>query len=269
MSQLDPIVFNPNLYATGCIVRNNATTPNTKLTITPGVVRDINNVIDMNLGNFQGQGNQAITANSNTVLDATVNGANGLDTGTLAASTPYAVCVIGDSRNLMPTATLLVKSLASGAVLPAGYDSFRIVGAMYTDASAHFILGYWSGFASWRMFMYDAPQATSVTAGNATSYTAVDITSLVAPGGGADNKFNVLIMTALTPSAAGRGVFLRGDGATGDQVVNLGQVTSVVLNSYNWVSATLVAGVSTKINYKVSNASDAVAINVAGYMVGI
>jgi hypothetical protein len=110
------------------------------------------------------------------------------------------------------------------------------------------------------MFTYDAVTPTSVTAGNATSYADIVLTTLVP----AVDNTPVVAFTVLTPSAAGRGVFLQGANSTGNAVANLGQVTSVVLNSYNTVMCQLLAGVPT-ISYKVSNGSDAVAVNIASY----
>src|ERR1017187_7520789 len=97
MTQLDPIVNALYLDINGLNVSNDATTPNTVLNISAGQARDSNNVIDMLLGNWLNQGNPATTANSLTLLNLAVTGANGLDTGVLAASTNYYVYIIGDS----------------------------------------------------------------------------------------------------------------------------------------------------------------------------
>src|SRR5580692_3582295 len=95
MTQLDPIINQPFLYVNGLLVSNDATTPNTVLDIAAGQCRDSNNVIDMILGDFLNEGYG--TDNSSTSLNAAVNGLNGLDTGSLAASTMYAVYIIADS----------------------------------------------------------------------------------------------------------------------------------------------------------------------------
>ncbi len=89
MTQLTPIVNAPYLALNGLLLSNDATTPNTKLDVAAGVARDSNNIMDMNLGNFLGLGNSTLTSNSATVLNFSVNGANGLDTGSIAASTFY------------------------------------------------------------------------------------------------------------------------------------------------------------------------------------
>jgi hypothetical protein len=207
---------------------------------------------------------QGDTVDSPLVLDATVNGANGLDTGSLAASTMYAVYIIGDSRYIKPVASTLSLASNSTPLLPLGYDSYRLIGYWATDGSSHFLLGYYTGTQGSLIFKYDAPQATAITAGNATTYTAVTLTTLV------PNVNNCLanIQYAFTPGAASRTLKLQGANATGDAITVVGQVTSVVIEGYVDVDAQLVSG-APKINYKVANSGDAVALNVAGFTVAI
>lgn len=238
--------FLPN-YANGLGISNNATTPNTKLDVATGTILDSTGTFQLVLGT-------AVTIN------AANTGLNGIDTGTFAASKVYAVHLVCDPQTLQ-TAGCMISLSATAPTLPTGYSAFALIGYAVTDSSAHFLKGYWTaGNSTNRLFMYDAPQATSITAGAATSYTAVDLSTLVPT---ADN-LPVWVATSLTPSAAGRGVFLQPTGATGDAVISLGQVTSVVVDANNLVLAKLSSSLP-KISYKVSNGSDAVAINVAGY----
>lgn len=253
-TQNNPIYQLPFLYKNGL---NVSVASNTTLSIASGQCRDSNDIMDIAIGSAPLNGS---TTTAPVTLNAAVNGANGLDTGTFAASKVYAVYAIGDSRYYQAPATLLSLASNSSPTMPFGYDSYRKIGYGVTDASVHFLPAYVAGNNNVCQFFYDAPQATAITAGNATSYTAVDLLTLVPPV----DQTPVSIFTALTPGAAGQGVFLQGFDSTGDAVVNLGQVTSVVLNSYNTVLAQLDSA-SPKIKYKVSNAGDAVAINVAGF----
>lgn len=230
---------------------------NTTLSVSSGVARDSTDTIDLPIGTAPLNGG---TTAAPVTLNFAVTGVNGLDTGSIAASKVYAIYVIGDSAYKNPVATIASLASNSQPLLPTGYDSYRLIAYWASDASSHLLLGYVSGTNSSRLFTYDAPQATAITAGAATSYTAVDLSALVPSVANTP----VSVFTALTPSAAGRGVFLQGVASTGDAVVNLGQVTSVVLNSYSTVLAQLASSLA-KINYKVSNASDAVAIKVAGF----
>lgn len=63
------------------------------------------------------------------------SGANGLDTGTIAASTCYYVFVIWNSGS--NTTAGLVSLSATAPTLPAGYDYFARVGAIITDGTAN------------------------------------------------------------------------------------------------------------------------------------
>lgn len=252
--QNDPIYSLPFLYAYGM---NVTVASNTTLSIALGQCRDSNDVMDIVIGSAPINGP---TTTAPVTLNAAVNGANGLDTGSFAASKVYAVYAIGDSRYYQSPAVLLSLASNTSPTMPQGYDSYRLVGYAVSDASVHFLSAYVSGNEEQRIFTFDAPQATAITAGAATTYTAVDLSALVPP----INNIPVSVFTALTPGAAGRGIFLQGAASTGDQVINLGQVTSVVLNSTNTVLAQLASSLP-KINYKVSNSGDAVNIKVSGF----
>src|SRR5260221_5827486 len=118
MSQLDPIVNQPFLYLNGLLLSNDATTPNTKLDVASGICRDSNNIVDINLGNYLGLSGIG-TANSSTVINFAVNGINGLDTGTFAASTGYYIFAIADSSNRLVSGAIASLS-ATGPTLPFG-----------------------------------------------------------------------------------------------------------------------------------------------------
>ena len=75
----------------------------TVIAIAPGQARDSNDIIDMPVGFPNLQGNiypaqQFQNYSPPLLVSSLVNGANGLDTGAIAASTQYAVYLIGDSR---------------------------------------------------------------------------------------------------------------------------------------------------------------------------
>lgn len=264
MSQLDPIVNQPSLYVNGCVLSNDITAPNTVLDLSAGQVRDSNNIIDMNIGDWLSEGYSSGSANYATLINCAVNGVNGLDTGSLAASTMYAIYVIGDSSNRNPVAAMASANQAI-PLLPFGYDSYRKVGYWATDASSHFLAGYYSYSAiGARKFMYDAPQATAVTAGNATAATAVALAKWVP----AVNNLPVYIYSNYIPATAGNALSLQPANGTGFPVVVVGQVATVHLAAQNMLLSQLVANAPV-INYKVGNASDAVAIDVMGFEISL
>jgi len=246
MSQLDPIVNQPSLYLNGLVLSNDATTPNTKLDIAPGICRDSNNVIDINLGNYLGQSGIG-TANSSTVINFSVNGANGLDTGTLAASTLYYIFAIADSSEKNLPAGLASLS-ATAPTLPFGYDSIRLIGVCLFDGSSHILKYYVSGSGSTKYFQWDAPIAVTVTAsGTSATYSAMDL-SVGVP---ASNYGKVSIKYKWTNNAAADALNFTPSGATGDFETILGIVAGVAQED-NFVVLPLTVAAVPKLSYKTS-----------------
>lgn len=234
-------------YFNGLAISNDATTPNTKLDIAAGSCLD-------STGTFQ------MTLAAPVVINGASNGLNGLDTGSLVLSTVYAVYLVSDPVTQLATGAMISTSL-TGPLMPFGYSAWSLIGYIATDASVHFLKGYWKdNDSASRLFLFDAPQATAVTAGAATGYTGVALTKWVP----AVPNLEVIINTSFVPAAASRVLDLQGGNATGDQVVITGQVAAVVVTSQKLLMSQLVTGVPT-INYKVSNADSNVAVNVAGY----
>jgi len=236
----------PFSYINGLKLSNNATTPNSKLDISTGICIDSTNT-------FQ------ITTSSVITGDITQSGLNGLDTGTVAASTLYYVYLVWDPVSSQTPGMLF--SASATPLMPYDYGAYRLIGYVATDGSSHLLKGYWTNAdSSSRLFMYDAPQATAITAGNATSYTAVSLSALVP----AVSNTPVWMYSAFTPGAASRQLFMQPYGATGDSVIITGQVTSVVVSSNSLVLARLNTA-APSVSYKVSNSGDAAALKVAGY----
>jgi len=253
----EQIVNSGMLYINGMVQSNNATTPNSQIDISPGMCRDSTNSFDINLGNFLGE-NPNISANQVTTINALASGANGLDTGSFQSSKVYNIFVIADISGSNPTACIL--SLSSVPVLPFGYGAYRLIGYAVSDSSTHFLKMYVAGSNSSRKFVFDAPQATSITAGAATSYTAIDLSALVP----AVDNMPVNIAFAFTPAAAGHALNLTPGNGVGNAVTITGQVSSVIISDNVMVLSQLVTALP-KIKYKVANGSDAVAIDVAGF----
>lgn len=108
-------------FVYGLVVKNNSSTPNTKITVTADLV-----VI--------GDTSLAYRHSSVSVtIDMAATGANGLDTGSIASSTWYHVFLISNGT----TVAGLASTSATAPTLPSGYTAVRI-GAMRTDASSHF-----------------------------------------------------------------------------------------------------------------------------------
>lgn len=237
----------PWKYANGLQISNDGTTPDEIIDISTGSILDSTGVYQIS---------------TSAVLSPSIvtSGLNGLDTGTVAANTVYAVYIVADPVTQQADGAMFSLSLTT-PLMPFGYSAFARIGFVVTDATSDIYLGYWTaGNTSRRTFVYDAPLATAVTAGNATAYTAVSLAASVP----ALENTPVSVAYAFTPGAASRVLNLTPGNATGNAVTITGQVTSVVISANASVFARVTSSVP-EIDYKVSNSGDAVALSVAGY----
>lgn len=218
----------------------------TTLTVAAGQARNSSNLND-------------IVLSASVTINAATNGINGLDTGSLANATLYAIYVVGDSSGNNDTGAV-VSTSASAPLMPVGYDMYRLLGYVRTDGSAHFLAGYWSGSSNDRLFTYDVPVATAITAGASSTYAAVTLTTFVP----AIANVNVLIESNWTANAAADTAALQPLNAVGDTVKYIATVAGATAHTLvrDFVQAQLASG-APKINYKVS--AGTIAINVAGY----
>lgn len=229
-------------------ITNDATTPNTKVDVGTGVCRDSTDVYDM------------INAAA-IVIDTGVTGLNGLDTGVLLASKVYYIHLVSDPVSGQVTGAMASLS-ATAPLMPFGYSAFRVIGYMVTDSSVHFLKCYNSGNQNARVFTFDAPQATSVTAGTSATYASISLAALVPVD--ADN-IPVLFRADWTANAAADRLDMHGGNATGDEWSAIAPVAGGTAHTiaFGQVLSQLVAGVPT-VQYKVS-AVGGVAINVVGF----
>jgi hypothetical protein len=112
-------------YLAGLQLSNDSGTPNTKIDVSAGVCVDSTNA--------------AMLLEPAGAIDCTTVGANGLDSGSLAATTSYHAFVIAKAGGATPA--LLASTSATTPTLPATYTLFRRIGSFRTDGSAH-ILGF-------------------------------------------------------------------------------------------------------------------------------
>lgn len=234
-------------YANGLKITNDGTTPDEIIDIATGSIMD-------STGVYQ------IITDAVISPDITDSGLNGLDTGTVAASNVYAVYLVADPVTQQDVGAIYSLSL-TGPLMPFGYSAYALIGFVVTDATADILVGSWTaGNSSHRSFYYDAPIATAITAGAATSYTAVNLSDFVP----AIQDTPVSVAYAFTPGAASRVLNLTPGNGVGNAVTITGQVAAVVISGNAEVLAKVTSSVP-EIDYKVSNAADAVALLVAGY----
>ena len=267
--QNETIYALPHLYIEGLKLSVATPTAGTVIAVAPGAARDSTNSIDMVVGlqNYFGIDNPAELYQGfqrGLFINSAVNGANGLDTGTIAASTQYAVYLIGDSRNYNNTAAVLSLTSNTAPLLPLGYDSFRLIGFWATNSSSQFVYSSnkpqnIAGILTY----FNSPAIAVLTGGNATSFTAIDLTTNSAIPTTTLQNVIVTLLVTFTPVAAGDNVQFRptGSSATGGLPTITGAVAGIAQSQYIQV----IAGVGSskpEIDYKVTSSSDAVTVAV-------
>jgi hypothetical protein len=262
--QNETIYSLPRLYTQGLQLSAASTTV---MAVSPGAARDSTNSIDMVVGlqNYFGIDNPAVQFQNyqpGLLINSTVNGVNGLDTGTIAASTQYAVYLIGDSRNYLNTAAVLSLTSNTAPTLPSGYDSYRLIGFWETDGSSHWVYAtHKPQNIAGLLTYFNVPAISVLSGGNATTFTAIDLTTNSAiPTTTLPNVIVTLLVT-FTPAAVGDIVQFRptGSAATGNLPTITGVSAGIAQSQYIQV----IAGVGSskpEIDYLVSSTSDAVSV---------
>lgn len=232
-------------------------------------------------------------------INAATNGANGLDSGSLANNTTYYVYIIGDSLGHQPvtdiitqvstmapgttivrgtvvaegvvaqppstinnhpgTAALLSTS-ATAPVLPVGYDMFRRIGTVLTNGAAAILPFVTQPVGFNQIEITFATPIQVLNAGAAAVFTAVDLTPPIPA-----MVTNVMLDSIFTPTAAGDTFALRPTGSTsaGGTVIGSGSVAGVAVQSLVTVQSGVALG-NASIDYLVD--TGALTLNVMGYV---
>lgn len=154
----------------------------TTMTVTAGRCGNSTNENDISIGlplNVAATqtGVEPVDAGTGTVtINTANNGAAGLDTGTIAINTFYAVYALGDSYGITGGSACISANL-SAPILPSAYDMYFRIGFIKTDGSGNILAFRQDGCGLDRWMWYDAPIATSVTAGTSATYAPVDCTA--------------------------------------------------------------------------------------------
>lgn len=263
--QNDPIYSLPFLYISGLtvsvpVVAGGAAT-STLLAIAPGQARDMNDNIDMPVGFPDLQGN---VYSAPLFINSAVNGANGLDAGSLAASSEYAVWLIGDSRGYNPVAGLVSLAANAAPLLPLGYDSMRLLAFLSTTAGSVFNVDTVLSFANPNVHYIQPNTSVLASAAGDTSFHAIDMTP---PIPGSSPLFGIaMLVVNYTPAAAGNTVVFRWTGSS--QTSGLVTITGVSAGvpQQNLIQVVYAAGTNAQIDYKCSSASDGLSVLVSGYI---
>jgi hypothetical protein len=216
-----PIQNLPFLYGNNLLDSWNS---NTTLALTAGQCRDSTNIYD-------------IVLNNPLIINAAVNGVNGLDRGTLANNTWYYLFVLSDPRGFLPTGAVLSLSYTSPTI-PYDYGAFRYIGAWRTNGSAQFLQMRKYGAGSYRTCWWDAPVLV-LNAGAAASFTAVNLVTAVPP----KSATNITLEVDVKPTAAGNTAVLRPTGSTGSGNVTVSGAVSAVDQIVQVTSECLIANI--------------------------
>ncbi len=185
------------------------------------------------------------------------SGAGGIDTGSIAASTPYYLYVVGDSfKNNSPVGVLSTES-DGPEVIPSGYDEWVLVAhGIYSDGSSHILPFIRNGNDLVREHYYNTPIAI-VTNGAATTFTDVDAAAYVPA------NTIVYLKGALTPNSAGNQVQLRSK-ASSATAGNSG-FSAVVAAVEQIMPVEVQVNSASLFQYLVSNGSDSVDLYIVGF----
>ena len=192
-------------------------------------------------------------------INTAVNGAAGLDQGSMANNTFYAVYAIGDSFGNNAGSALISADL-SQPLLPGGYNMYFRIGFVKSDGSADILPFRQAGNTLERWMWYDAAIATDVTAGASATFAAVDCSA----GIPAATPTMVNFLCLFTPTAADDTLELRpGASSATDGYARASGAVAAVVETVNMVCPTD-SPLTDAIDYKVTGS--AVAISVAAYL---
>lgn len=265
--QASPIYSLPHLYVSGMNISVSSTTT---LAIAPGQARDMNDQIDMPISFPNLQGNVVppvldFNYQQPIFINSAVTGANGIDQGTLAASSNYLVWLIGDSRGYNPVAGLLSLYSNEYPLLPLGYDSLLRLGFVSTGGGTTFTANSILNYKNARNF-YLLPGTSALSGGNATTFTGVDLNSSIALG--TQTGVIAFFSAIFTPAAVGDVAQLRPTGGgtgTANLVTITGQEAGIPQQQYIAVLCGVNGSSHTSIDYLVSSGSDSLSLTTVGY----
>ncbi len=268
----------------------------TTFTVTQGQARDSTDLNDIVLAlPPQNDGTPILTP---FTLNTALNGAGGLDTGTIANSTLYYVFAIASSQNshinLPPSpqeslavppfttpsstspvvqdgyyvqANVMISTSRDNPLLPFGYDMFRRIGAVSTDGAAALRPFFQTGYGKDRRMHYQTAVApgSAATAGS-TTYATIGVLTTLVP----QIECEVLVDCSIISATIGNGLFLAQYGnASGGDITRMSGIstTLVSLAQLTCPAAFNAAGTPiVEVDYKTTASGDVVAFLIAGYI---
>jgi len=242
----------------------------TSFSVATGQTRDSTNINDIK-----------VTAALTVSISA--SGVNGLDTGTIAASTLYYVFAIGNSCANDPTVATnasgggvfqagqaLISLSRTAPVLPTGFDMFKRIGAIRVNGSTHVEPFNQTGLGNNRTMRYQAPVAPgSASTAGSTTYTTIGTLTALVP----QIACEVLVSAALTPNSAGNVLYLAPYGNTAIASNGFADALSAEVTGHAQQATMRTPGALNaagtpiiEVDYATTSGSDTVAFLVVGYV---
>jgi len=249
----EQIVNQGFLYANGC---NFTVTSTTTGSMSAGQVRDSTNVFD-------------IVVPAGLTINGAVNGLGGLDTGALTANTVYAVYIMASSSGPFPGGFFPVSCMLSANFTQPGYianyDIFRRVDVVVTNSSNNFINLIQSGNTNTRTYFYDdvLSNLQIFTGGGSTSPVDINLTGLVPP-----TATSVYLDAVFTPNVVGNKLNMYAKGSPGASNPPI-QYYGLVAGHPQADRFNMNIGTGNKVTYFTTSASDALVLNVNGFVESI
>lgn len=224
--------------------------------------RASNTTATISSASFRDSQNQmTMTTTASTTLNFSVVGANGIDTGTIAASTPYAVYMVGDVQNRNSPAFVASTSF-SAPVMPQGYSNYLRIGFLLTDGSSHLLPFEMAGNGLSRSYQWDAGIRV-LNAGTSTSFAAFTLETAMVP-----RANPVQLQLSTTPNTAGDIALIRPTGSSEATLTPI-RLSGVVASqpqivSSQWITPIIVSS-KPSLDYK-GAASGSLTVWVTGFI---
>lgn len=206
-----PLKYSPKFIQDLVVARASTTT----LTIGSGSCMDSTGEVNM-------------VSDSTLTINSAVSGANGLDTGTIAASTGYYVHLITNPNQSVAYVPAGVISLSATApVLPAGYTNFRCVGWEVMNGSTNWLISTNIGKGRERRKMWDTA-ISILSGGTATSLTSIGSLALAVIG---FDDVLVKLQASVTPATANDTASFTPYGSTATVMASMAGSVAAKVNS--------------------------------------
>lgn len=218
-------------YVNGFRASNDGTSPNTIVNYTAGECLDSSGAFDIYI--------------DATALNLSGNGLNKLDTGTVAASSQYAVYALADSTGFNSPGLIASLNFSNSPQPPfttnaVGYDIVRRIGFLLTDGSGFIRLFDQLGDNEDKIYQWRTPIEVVASATITSSFVAKPLTAGMPP-----IALPVQLSAIWTPATAANILYMRPTGSSSTNGITIASGSVVSQAFYTqpfWVDPLLATG---------------------------